>query len=106
MNKIMICILSVLLMGCASMTSIEKNYSILDTSDGVNMKEAVVIAQKYCLDKVECNGDVRLSTPRISDQSNEWAVEFWSKNVLALDHAYVVVVDKKSGEIVEAKFAL
>ena len=104
MKKNIFCFLIVFfLTGCTTLSSIDKNNAAIDPSDGVNVKEAVAIAQKYCLEKNECKGDVRISTPEVSDLRSSWEVRFGSKNIFALDHAYAVTVEKQSGKVINGK---
>lgn len=100
MKNYTILLISIFLFGCTTVDQINKNVSQVNPKDGVDEKEAVFIAQDYCLKTDECRGKVRISTPEIRyDGSNgEWDVTFASKDLDALDFSFLINVDEKTGE--------
>ena len=76
MKKVITFFLIGLLSGCTTITQIDKNYGMIYYKDGVSEKEAVFIAQKQCLQNSVCHGNVRISTPEIRDNFDEWNIIF------------------------------
>ena len=100
MIRIVIMILVVFLLNsCANINSIYSNYDLVDFKDGVSSKEAKTIAQKELLD-VGQNENFILSLPDVEDRETHWSVIFSSLHLNRF--AYVVNVEKDSGEIIES----
>jgi hypothetical protein len=91
---------AVLLSGCASFESIYKHAESVNYSDGIDEREAKYIAQKYLFEKGI--KDAFISHPQAEDnflKPNQWEVKFQIKNLAQLDYYYLVIIDKKTGEI-------
>ncbi|MBF0522508.1 MAG: hypothetical protein HQL24_05560 [Candidatus Omnitrophica bacterium] len=90
-----ICLTQILLAGCSTIQSINKNVSSIDFSDGISEKEAKIIAQKKMLD-LEKKGYL-LSLPEAETRKNYWKVVFSS---LEMNKDYFIVnVKKDTGEV-------
>lgn len=90
-----------LLSGCATARSIYMNAALINYSDGINMEEAKIIAQKYCLD--EGINDVFISSPEVQGyffKPQLWEVIFQTNNLSQLDFHYRFLIDKKTGEVI------
>lgn len=97
MKRLVCATLVGLLCGCTTVGQVNKNYSQVDYKDGINEKEAVFIAQSYCLKDEECKGKVRISMPEIRYNDAGWEVTFASKDLTALDYTFLVNVNEKTG---------
>ena len=90
--------------GCATANSINKGYGKIKYKDGVNKKEALLIAKK-CLIESPVKGKYRIINPSILNNGdtyphpNHWFISFNNKPFTP-DSMFLVVVDKRNGEIV------
>jgi len=95
------CIVVILLLsGCATTDSINRNAATINYSDGINEQEAKYIAQKYCLDKGI--RDIFISSPEVEEtfsQPKVWEIRFQEKNLSQFDYRYTLFIDKKTGEV-------
>lgn len=69
-------------------------------SDGIDMREAQFIAQKYCLDKGI--KDVFITHPEVqqySFDSGVWEIIFQSKSLAMADSRYRILINKTTGAI-------
>jgi hypothetical protein len=82
---------------------VNKHYAAVNYKDGISKTEAIYIAQKECSTDPACSGKVRLSTPQSNYNDGEWDVWFWSKDVVALNHAFLISVDEKTGAVDKTK---
>ena len=103
MRKLLLIIITVMFTGCASVNTVNKNYSSINFDDGVSKEEAKLIAKKSLMESKSfgryCFMDPAiLKWGKAYPHPNYWFVRFTAKNPLATDH-YIVVVDKRSGEI-------
>ena len=90
-------IVSVFLNGCATVQAIDTNYANVSYKDGINQKEAKVIAQKKLMDLGK-NGTYILSLPETEDRGLYWKVIFTS---LQMDKdCFIINVSKETGEVV------
>ncbi len=115
--------ISVFLSGCATVSSISRNYKNIDLSDGISRQEAKVIAQKQII-QTDFKKDYRIINPSIyhaeeftddlkerflRDKAiydsgqlrypNSWHIIFHPKWLSLFSLYYLVVVDKDSGEV-------
>ena len=99
MRKIIWLFVTVMLVsGCVTVDSINRNAAGINYSDGINAQEAKHIAQKYCLD--QGIRDTFTSFPEAEEYffnpQGRWKVTFQKLN---LSQTYVIFIDKKTGEI-------
>lgn len=95
-------------MGCATVGSIKKSYEVIDYSDGINPKEAIIIAKQHIIG-TEYTQQYRIINPRIKEKKEYWEVTFLPKNSILtfpwvffnkfIDKSYRVYVKKSTGEI-------
>lgn len=102
-DKIILCCIVILCGGCATVNSINRNYTSVDYFDGVDRKEAEFIAQKQCLEERWCKGQMNISHPDVRD-GYVWHVYFRSKSIPTLDHVYIVHIEKDTGKILRTEF--
>jgi hypothetical protein len=101
-------VLLTMLVGCATVGSIDKSYQAIEYSDGINKKEAIIIAKQHILG-TEYKHQYRIINPGIKDKKEYWEVAFLPKNSIVRlpwvfftkfnDDCYLVYVKKSSGEI-------
>ena len=93
------------LAGCVTIGSVEKDLSKIDYNDGVNAKEAVVIAQKNLISG-EARGDFLLSVVTVESQDTSWQIIFAPKNLNMFNDRrssrYIVEVDRANGAVLKA----
>lgn len=91
------------LSGCVTAGSINQHYQKIVFEDGVNKKEALIIAQKYCLDDEFCNENFDISSARpYEDPSRypgKWAVFFSEKSWSVSTSPCVIALDKTTGKV-------
>jgi hypothetical protein len=90
----------ILLSGCATPVSINRNVASINYSDGIDEQEAKYIAQKYCLD----NGirGIFISSPEVEETFTNprfWEIRFQEKDLSQLGYHYTLSIDKKTGEV-------
>ena len=107
MKKYLPCaFLGVFLAGCATISSVDKNYQKINWQDGISRNEAFLIAKKHLIAQKE-KPDYQVIAPfvrtdqKAKAQPNVWFVAFHPRKVPLLFKYYLVVVDKKTGEILE-----
>ena len=92
-------IISVLLGGCATPLSINRNAAAVNYSDGIDEQEAGYLAQKYFLD--QGIKDAVISFPIVEEHifnRGRWKVTFQKKD---LSHSYIIFVDKETGKVTD-----
>jgi len=88
--------------GCASIGSIKTNYASINYTDGIDQKEAVLIAKEHLIN-TDYRYCYRVIGPQIEDRANEgmWLVRFYGKKTSIsewyMPSVYEVSVDKKTG---------
>jgi len=124
---ILIMSVSLMFLGCKSVSTINREFENINYSDGINRQEAILIAQKHILDSGKKSLDISSATIENSKTwhrlykelaaqyvaDNFWIVRFGAKigtndwqNGLLLAYRYYVVVDKKTGNIVKEEEGL
>ena len=101
-SKVTAVFIGLVLAGCATVGSIERNYALVDYSDGIDKKEAVAIAKQHM---VNSQYSQRFQTigPRIEDMpaQNAWLVRFHGKKTsigeFYMPSFYEVTIDKQTG---------
>ena len=105
-------VLMLLVSGCATIGSIERNYALIDNSDGIGREEAILIAKRGLIDSdpdPSLKYKYRISAP-LTDYDQEtgaWNVCFVPKYMIGnidlshLNAVYCFDVDKASGEILD-----
>jgi hypothetical protein len=84
---------------------IDYSFKKVKTDDGVDNREAVVIARKYFLDKTE-RQDYRLGSARViedyfsSEYPDYWFISYDSKTLERSHWRYLVVMKKSDGEVI------
>ncbi|MCR4337836.1 MAG: hypothetical protein NUV91_08540 [Candidatus Omnitrophica bacterium] len=107
MKKTTLLIFSLMMMGCASAGNVQKAYQAINLADGVDGWEAKTIAQKQLIDtefqkQYYLNSGQVISTVLVHDYPDYWFVGFANKDFNQSFWEYLVVINKKDGEI---KFA-
>ena len=104
-NLIFLSIMVVMLLtGCATAKSVDKNYSLINYKDGISITEAKLIAKKSLLESKSL-GAYQFMAPKVFDRwesyrhQNYWFVLFSPKAYQLKPSHYLVVVEKKSGKI-------
>ncbi len=87
-----------LLSGCATIGSINRNIASVNYSDGVNSEEAKFIAQKYCVDSDNCDcKGYAISSAHVADGDGEWVVSF--TGIRKLFTVLYVYINKETGKV-------
>ena len=97
--------------GCATTGSIERNYALIDYSDGIDREEAILIAKKGLISQdpnPNLKYQYRITGPLVDydEEENVWTVCFVPKYMVGavdlshLDALYCFDIDRASGEIV------
>ena len=89
-----------LLGGCATAVSINRNVAAVNYSDGIDEQEAGYIAQKYCLD--EGIKDAFISFPVVEEHifnRGRWKVTFQKKDLSQFEYSYILFIDKETGKV-------
>ena len=89
-----------LLSGCATVISVNRNAASINYSNGIDEQEAKYIAQKYCLD--EGIKDAFISFPVAEEyifNRQRWKVTFQKKNLSQFDYQYTLFIDKENGKV-------
>ncbi len=108
-TKNILCLLLLIgLFGCATAGSINRDIATVEYSDGINMQEAKLIAQKYCLDDDYCSKNCMISSVSVYENKKwypgQWRAGFDFKLTSSnFGLYYVFSVDKKTGELSEAE---
>jgi predicted RNA methylase len=105
MKNILCVVLVLMLSACATMESVNLNYSQIDYSDGISKKEAKTIVRKMYIDgdipeDIRKNVKLSLTVATYEKDIDTWLVTLsnGSLNVFRM-YSYVVYVDAKTGEI-------
>jgi hypothetical protein len=103
MKKYVFIILLIILSGCATVDSVKTNYDLIDYSDGVDKKEAVVIAKEHIIN-TKYRHRYQVMGPKVENLQDEdaWLVRFYGKKTsiseFYMPSIYEVKIDKKTGE--------
>lgn len=95
-------VLALLVAGCSTTGSVQRNYKRVVYSDGISKQEALFIAQKACFDDQYCRTSCVVFTAYVHEgggfYQTDWLVLFSAKpGSLAFPAPYEMSVDKKSG---------
>jgi hypothetical protein len=105
MGKFILVSLMIMLMaGCATVASVNKDYAAVKYDDGINQKEAIAIAQKQLYSE-KFYDQYMLSAPDVKNKDGFWSVAFLYSAMASYDYSmsfYRVQVDQKTGKILEA----
>ncbi len=104
-NFITICCVTLLVVGCATVGGIKKQYEKIDYSDGINQKEAVAIALNHLI-STEHKNNYLLSGRKVKKEDDIWAVSFLfdpksSFNKMYFQTYYRVYIDIDSGQVID-----
>jgi len=99
------CLSILFLPSCTTLKKINENYANVRFTDGIHVKEAVYIAQNYCVGDLNCYKKVRISSPDVKEDENSWYVMFWSKNLSNLGRVYVIEVDRMDGQVLSTELS-
>ena len=98
-----------ILQGCATQSSLKKSMEKVNYKDGISSVEAKIIAKKKLNDTPFLGWLVyKIIGPKIIDNVHSkkypkyWFVEFGEKSPNSSSSKYLVIIDKKTGEIIEA----
>lgn len=126
---LLICGFVIFISGCATISSIERNYRNIDLSNGINSEEAKIIAKNQII-QTNFKDDYRIIAPKVYDTSefdneaiieesfivdimsdstlysngkfrysDSWHVVFRPKFLNFLSTYYLFVIDKNSGQV-------
>jgi len=99
--------LAIFLNGCASMEKINEEYGMIQYADGINQKEAKLIAQVHLMESRYTSSfdpykaDI-ITTPETLAHRNLWFVDFPAQDTLSDTH-HLVIVDKRTGGILRSR---
>ena len=105
MKGIVVLCLIHLLSGCATTNSIKVNYEKINYSDGINKEEAVLIAKNHLL-STKYKYDYQIISPLVLNNKSTrqypdfWCIRFHPKKLHLMPYYYLVMINKKTGEIV------
>ena len=94
------------LVGCSTISKIEKNYASVNFSNGIGSEEALFIAKKRLLDSLVFK-DWKVDQPElmrdrfVRSYPDHWFVQFSSKAYERSFWRYLIVIDRKTGEVLE-----
>jgi hypothetical protein len=100
---------ALLLSGCATIDSVNKNYQKINYSDGINTEEAKLIGKKRLINS-GYQSEYQVISPdflidkRTKKYPDYWFVVYHPKN-LGLTHSkYLVVMNKKTGDVLYSDY--
>lgn len=93
----------ILLSGCTSIESIDKNYKKIDFRDGLSENETRIMAQKALLDSGDINKFIYEkpifdNDPTVRKRYPNYAFIHFAP-VVGNDERYLIVINEKSGEV-------
>ncbi len=103
MKKYIFIILLIILNGCATVNSVKTNYALIDYSDGIDKKEAVLIAKEHLIN-TKYRHRYQVIGPKVENLPLEgaWLVRFRGKKTsiseFYMPSIYEVKIDKRTGE--------
>ncbi|MFC1514375.1 hypothetical protein ACFL5X_00540 [Candidatus Omnitrophota bacterium] len=103
-------VVMLLLSGCATIGSIERNYALIDYSDGIDKEEAILIGKKDLISadpKTKLKYKYRITGPLTGydEKAGVWTICFVPRYIVGnvdlsyRDTVYCLDVDRSSGEI-------
>jgi len=105
MKRIVSLFMVLILTGCATVGSVNRNFESVNYTDGISRPEAKFIAQKYCLDHEECSTHCIISSAYVSDDNSvpgAWRVVFDTEVIDANYYrGHVISVDRETGEVID-----
>jgi hypothetical protein len=110
-------IAAALMSGCATVGAIEKNYALVDRTDGIDKDEAIAIAQWDLLHDEQDKPRFRIISPDVFEGKEKtaflggsefetWTVVFAAKNIFTAEFGIFpptrsITIDKAKGRIVQ-----
>ena len=89
------------LVGCATMESLDHYYARINWKDGISRDEAALIAKKYLVES-KYAGDFQILAPVTIGYENLWRVSFLYKSLDYYEKVLGVYVDTMTGEVKSA----